>query len=47
MLLANGFQLKPQDVVYVATAGLVSWDRVINQILPTVQTVYFSKVMTQ
>ncbi|MBU6471841.1 MAG: polysaccharide biosynthesis/export family protein [Alphaproteobacteria bacterium] len=47
MLLANGFQLEPQDVVYVATAGLVSWDRVINQILPTVQTVYFTKVMTQ
>ncbi len=47
MLLANGFQLKAQDVVYVATAGLVSWDRVINQILPTVQTVYFTKVMTQ
>ncbi len=47
MLLANGFALEPQDVVYVATAGLASWDRVINQILPTVQTVYFAKVLTQ
>ena len=45
MLLANEFQLQPQDVVYVATAGLVSWDRVVSQILPTVQTLYETKVL--
>jgi polysaccharide biosynthesis/export protein len=45
MLLANGFELQPQDVVYVATAGLVTWDRIITQILPTVQTLYETKVL--
>jgi len=37
MLLAVQFQLEPHDVVYVATYGLTSWNRVITQILPTVQ----------
>jgi polysaccharide biosynthesis/export protein len=37
LLLAVQFQLEPLDVVYVATYGLTSWNRVITQILPTVQ----------
>ncbi len=37
MLLATQFQLQPQDVVYVATAGISTWNRIIEQILPTVQ----------
>lgn len=45
MLLANGFELQPQDVVFVATAGLVTWNRIINEILPTVQTLYETKVL--
>lgn len=45
MLLATQFQLKPQDVVYVATAGISTWNRVISQILPTVQALYEAKVL--
>jgi polysaccharide export outer membrane protein len=37
LLLAVQFQLEPLDVVYVTTYGLTSWNRVVTQILPTVQ----------
>ncbi len=37
MLLAVQFQLEPHDVVYVATYGLTSWNRIVTQILPTIQ----------
>lgn len=47
MLLATEFSLRPQDVVYVATNPLSSWDRVISQILPTVQTLYETKVLVR
>jgi polysaccharide export outer membrane protein len=45
MLLAAQFQLKPQDVVYVATADISAFNRIIQQILPTVQTAYETKVL--
>lgn len=47
MLLANDFKLEPQDVVYVASAGLADWNRIISQILPTVQTLYFTKALVK
>ncbi len=40
LLLAVQFQLEPQDVVYVATYGLTNWNRVVTQILPTIQGVW-------
>jgi polysaccharide export outer membrane protein len=45
MLLATQFELQPQDVVYVATAGVSSWNRIVTQILPTVQALYETKVL--
>ncbi len=45
MLLATQFALQPQDVIYVATASLSTWSRVIAQILPTVQTLYETKIL--
>lgn len=47
MLLATRFELKPQDVIYVATSGLAAWNRVISDILPTVQTLYETKVLVK
>lgn len=45
MLLATQFDLHPQDVVYVAAADVSTWNRVISQILPTVQALYEAKVL--
>ncbi|RDK10476.1 polysaccharide biosynthesis/export family protein [Cupriavidus lacunae] len=35
LALAESFELKPRDVVYVDAAGVVRWSRVINQLLPS------------
>jgi polysaccharide export outer membrane protein len=34
LILADHFQIQPRDVVYVGTAGVTRWDRVMSQILP-------------
>ena len=41
MLLANQFPLQNQDVVYVGTYNLTTWNRVFTQLLPTAQTTYY------
>lgn len=45
MLLATQFPLRPQDVIFIATSPLSAWNRVISQILPTVQALYETKVL--
>ena len=40
MLLAAQFPMKPQDVVYVSHTSLAGWNRMISQLLPTINALY-------
>jgi polysaccharide export outer membrane protein len=42
LALANRFYLEPNDVVYVATEPVAVWNRLITQLMPTAQAVYYS-----
>ena len=39
MLLAERFEMQAQDVVFVDTAGVSQWNRVISQLLPTISVI--------
>jgi len=38
-LLAERFDLQAQDVVFVDTAGISQWNRVISQLLPSISVI--------
>lgn len=45
--MANGFDLRGKDVVYVDAVPLVQWNRVLNLILPTATTVTTYRTVIQ
>lgn len=40
MLLASQFQLRPRDVVYIKATAFAQYNSIINELLPTVTTIY-------
>lgn len=42
LLLASRFELQAQDIVFVSATSLTTWNRVIAQILPTIQAIWFT-----
>lgn len=47
LLLAEHFSLQPHDVLYVSSAPATRWNRVLNQLLPTIQAIWFTKAIVQ
>jgi polysaccharide export outer membrane protein len=42
MLLAERFEIHAQDVIFVDTAGISQWNRVISQLLPSISVINFA-----
>jgi polysaccharide biosynthesis/export protein len=47
IMLSTQFQLQPMDVVYVGTAASTTFNRVLQQVLPTIQTLFYLKQLTR
>jgi polysaccharide export outer membrane protein len=45
MALADNFELKPNDVVFVDASSLVRWSRVVNLLIPTAQSASVGKAL--
>ena len=41
LVMADAFTLQSRDIVYITAAPVARWNRVIQNILPTVQMIYF------
>ena len=46
MLLAERFDMQAQDVVFVDTAGISQWNRVISQLLPSISVIGIADSLT-
>eukprot|EP00456_Euglypha_rotunda_P092258 TRINITY_DN9714_c0_g1_i17.p1 TRINITY_DN9714_c0_g1~~TRINITY_DN9714_c0_g1_i17.p1 ORF type:complete len:104 (+),score=17.17 TRINITY_DN9714_c0_g1_i17:105-416(+) len=47
MLLAQRFNLLPNDIVYVAEAGTTRWNRGLQRMMPTIQGLLTTAVVTR
>lgn len=46
LLLADGFNLKSRDVVYVAEAGISRWNNFLTNMLPSIQAILLGTVVS-
>lgn len=42
LLLAEGFDLEPRDIVFIPATTFARWNRVIDQVLPTIQALWMT-----
>jgi polysaccharide export outer membrane protein len=47
IMLSSQFQLQPLDVVYISTAASATFNRVLQQVLPTLQAVFYTRELTR
>ncbi|MEM5345940.1 polysaccharide biosynthesis/export family protein [Paraburkholderia azotifigens] len=47
IMLSTQFQLQPMDVVYVGTASSTTFNRVLQQVLPSLQTLFYLKQLAR
>lgn len=47
LLLAEKFSLQPRDILYVSTAPATRWNRALNQLLPTIQSVWYTQAVVK
>lgn len=47
LTMADRFSLQERDIIYVDASGLATWNRLVSQILPTVQTIYYGVLTTR
>ena len=47
IMLSTQFQLQPMDVVYVGTAASATFNRVLQQVLPSIETAFYLKQLTR
>lgn len=43
LLLAEHFSLQPRDILYVSSAPATRWNRIVSQLLPTIQTIWYTQ----
>jgi len=47
LLLAEHFSMQPRDILFVSAAPATRWNRVLNQLLPTVQTIWYTQAIVK
>lgn len=47
LLLAERFSLQPRDILFVSSAPATRWNRALNQLLPTVQTIWYTQAIAK
>jgi protein involved in polysaccharide export with SLBB domain len=47
ILLAQQFQLQAQDIIFVATSDLARWNRGLGELLPSIQTLWYTRSLTR